>query len=136
MATAYAALPFEHSVREFVAKRLLEGPSPRENGWTACVSEIESSPPSQGIRLRRTRALSAHQGQKLLVENQKLLVLNYQGASERKLCNAAWTSARGRWPKRRLQNSSDSEAPRGALLLLTQSHRPDFPAKNRSLKGC
>lgn len=40
MATVYTAIAaFENSVREFVAKRLLEGPPPRENWWTECVSE-------------------------------------------------------------------------------------------------
>jgi hypothetical protein len=40
MATVYVAIAaFENSVREFVAKRLLEGPPPRENWWTECVSE-------------------------------------------------------------------------------------------------
>ena len=39
MATVYAAITaFENSVREFVAKRLLEGPPPRENWWAECVS--------------------------------------------------------------------------------------------------
>jgi len=40
MATVYVAIAaFENSVREFVAKRLLEGPPPRENWWTESVSE-------------------------------------------------------------------------------------------------
>jgi hypothetical protein len=40
MATVYAAIAaFENSVRDFVAKRLLEGPPPRENWWEQCVSE-------------------------------------------------------------------------------------------------
>jgi Swt1-like HEPN len=40
MATVYAAIAaFENSVREFVAKRLLEGPPPREGWWVERVSE-------------------------------------------------------------------------------------------------
>lgn len=40
MATVYTAIAaFENSVRDFVAKRLLEGPPAQENWWTECVSE-------------------------------------------------------------------------------------------------